>query len=51
MRKLKKGRARRLREKRRRRMYVPSVHEMRFYAAANVLFAQIADDWVFGAGP
>ncbi len=51
MRKLKKGRARRRRAKLRRKMYVPSLAEARFYAAASALARDIADEWVFGYLP
>jgi len=48
--KFKKGRARRLREKRRRRN-APSLGEARFYAAANAMFEQIANDYLFDGLP
>lgn len=51
MRKLKKGRARRYRARLRRKMYVPSLAEARFYAAINALFEQIANDYLFDGLP
>lgn len=44
MRKLKKGRARRYRERLRRMMYVSSVHEVRFYAAMDRMLAEMNAD-------